>query len=616
MGLFDGYLDTLSDVESGGKNIGSNTSSAFGPYQFLNSTWDNLIKAHPELGLSSQDRYNPVAQKAAAQAFTEDNAKSLQSAGLEPTNTNLYMTHFLGAGGGSQFLKALKENPNAPASQFVSPDAVAANRSVFVNPDGTPKTLGQVYSNFDRKFSGGSMPINSIMPSAPASNDEALTPPQDRLLELARAFSNQATTMPVHGYGDMIRGLAGVLLGNKYGSEYADQQKAYNEALGKRISGAAGSPLEAQKIAAMSGNPQMQAVALQQAMTPREADKIVKVGTDLITGGDLMKIQKVNPATGAFQLYELDGKTPYNPNGDALAATPSIGGASTASAPSAASGASSPQVTAQQAMNAGIHGEDFLKTLPPPIQTRVKAIANGDEVIQRGDKLGMQLANLAYQYDPTFNRTDAEARFNFKKSFTDPNHTNMKQALALNNMLHHGEQYMERILPNMPDNPISWGDQAAAWWGGLNKDPAYREAYTLGDFLGPESVKVASGAEGGEAERQAAAKRFYPEAGKSNISASLRTTAGVGEDKLKSLIDQWHAVMGNRPIPPEIINPRAREIFEKMKTIGENKEAPAVDKSNPYAGKQPGFGLGAAPQPKKLEPGKVYNWNPATGGFE
>lgn len=141
------YLNQTRARESGGNDLAANpNSTAKGRYQFTDDTWKNVAKAHPELGLQPGGWRDPGQQEKAMQAFTADNAKQLTAAGIPINPANLYGAHFLGAGGARQFIPAAINSPDAPAVQFVSPGAARANRSVFYNKDGSPKTAGQVYS--------------------------------------------------------------------------------------------------------------------------------------------------------------------------------------------------------------------------------------------------------------------------------------------------------------------------------------------------------------------------------------------------------------------------------------------------------------------------------------
>jgi len=442
------------------------------------------------------------------------------------------------------------------------------------------------------------------LPGAMQAGEDYLVPPHERYRQLAEAFGQSGMNQPIRGWGDAVRGLASMYLGSKYGGMYEQEQRDYNKALGQAILGAK-SPETAMAIAAKSGNPAFLQAVLQSRMSPKEMMQETTIKDPYLGERTVRK----DPLTG--QLYEMDGTPIGTTSISASTAQPSPGGA-----PTKEGGGKQANMSPQEAVQKGLSGEDFLKTLPPPIQTRVKAIANGDEVVQRGDKQGMQLLNAVYQYDPTFNRTDAETRFNYKKSFQDSNHTIGKQVLALNNALNHSDQYMNDYLPKMPDHSTSFQNWVSGLWGNQFNDSDYEGAKRLASFLGPEMVRVATGAEGGEAERQASKEGFLPEAGGTKIKANLAASAGVLQDKLQAILDNWHAVMGDRPIPPQYLTPKAKDIVDRLRGLkeGSPEQTKSVDqlqeKPNPFAEnpatpvpeKKPaaaGFGLGGLPTPNQ-----------------
>ncbi|MGJ0393040.1 MAG: hypothetical protein ACR650_09820 [Methylocystis sp.] len=144
------YFAQLRSQESGGNDAAkAATSSAQGRYQFTTDTWRSLMRSHPELGLTADGRTDPDQQEKAVRAFTADNAAELRAAGFDANNPNLYMAHFLGAGGAKNFLRALAKNPDAAASPFF-PDAAAANPDVFKG-----RTLAEVYARQTRRFGAG-----------------------------------------------------------------------------------------------------------------------------------------------------------------------------------------------------------------------------------------------------------------------------------------------------------------------------------------------------------------------------------------------------------------------------------------------------------------------------
>ncbi|NVE93293.1 lytic transglycosylase domain-containing protein [Altererythrobacter lutimaris] len=152
------------------------TSTASGLFQFIENTWlDTLYKHGDKLGLGAAAsqlrmgpngvqvanpamraevlalRNDPQAASLMAGALAQDNRAMLsQALGREPQAPELYLAHFLGAGGASRFLSALESNPaQSAASLFAQP--ASANRAIFFASGGAPRSLEQVMALIDRK---------------------------------------------------------------------------------------------------------------------------------------------------------------------------------------------------------------------------------------------------------------------------------------------------------------------------------------------------------------------------------------------------------------------------------------------------------------------------------
>lgn len=161
------YYDRIKASESGGRNIGSKTSSAFGPYQFINGTWEDLIARHPELGLTSEDRMRPEAQELAIRAHTADNAATLQQRlGRAPTLAELNTAHKLGADGA---LQALGADPATPLGKVIGDKALQAN------PAWRNLNVGQFLSLMGQQVGGGTGPALDALGGAPAGGDPTPT---------------------------------------------------------------------------------------------------------------------------------------------------------------------------------------------------------------------------------------------------------------------------------------------------------------------------------------------------------------------------------------------------------------------------------------------------------
>lgn len=125
------YNDKVMGVESGGNNFAKNPrSTAYGPHQFLSSTWLNMIRKYrPDLaqGKSIPEilalRSNRDISSEMNEAYGRENAGVLQKAGFEPTEGRKYLAHFAGAGGATKLLS----NPQGSAAETLGPEVVKAN---------------------------------------------------------------------------------------------------------------------------------------------------------------------------------------------------------------------------------------------------------------------------------------------------------------------------------------------------------------------------------------------------------------------------------------------------------------------------------------------------------
>ncbi|MDR3450026.1 MAG: transglycosylase SLT domain-containing protein [Alphaproteobacteria bacterium] len=235
----------------------SSTSSATGLFQFTGQTWLEMIKnfgAQYGLGDAASQitaksnghltvadsatkkqilalRNDPTLSAEMAAELDKQNAASLKSTvGGKIGATELYLAHFLGAGGASDFISSMRDNPNAAAADVV-PSAAEANQSVFYTKSGEPRTLAQIYHHFAQKFSTGITqmasatpnPQNSATPAVTATSTASemtvaslATPPQS-LRESMQGLANvqsvlpTTTTLPASATGLMTRSTSSTL---------------------------------------------------------------------------------------------------------------------------------------------------------------------------------------------------------------------------------------------------------------------------------------------------------------------------------------------------------------------------------------------------------------------
>jgi hypothetical protein len=145
------YLQTIALIESGGdKNAKAKTSSASGMFQFTEGTWKDMVKAMGK-DYKSEDRFDPAKATEVAAFFSQKQKAQVEKAtGREAGQTDLYMAHFLGAGGASKFLKAKDKDPTQSAAAL-DPAAAKANKNIYYDKDNKERSVQEVYDLMDKK---------------------------------------------------------------------------------------------------------------------------------------------------------------------------------------------------------------------------------------------------------------------------------------------------------------------------------------------------------------------------------------------------------------------------------------------------------------------------------
>jgi Transglycosylase SLT domain len=159
------YLLAQARIESGlNPGARSNASSAAGLYQFVDRTWRTTLGRHGAahgLDVSTDParraemmalRFDPETAATMAGELANDNRDALRGAiGREPGSTDLYLAHFLGAAGAASVLKAVSANPGQSAATLL-PEAARANRAIFYDRAGSPRSVGDLYQLIDTKM--------------------------------------------------------------------------------------------------------------------------------------------------------------------------------------------------------------------------------------------------------------------------------------------------------------------------------------------------------------------------------------------------------------------------------------------------------------------------------
>lgn len=181
---FDYLVQTAMRESSFNPNAKAQTSSAVGLFQFIESTWLEVMKLEGNrLGYSNyvqaieRDsdgdyvirnnalrnevlalREDPQISADLAAAYTRRNGEYLtNSFGRNPSPGELYIAHFLGAGGAERMFRAGLSNPDQIAAS-IFPKQAEANRSIFYDSSG-PRTIREVYQALVAKHGQPVQPV-------------------------------------------------------------------------------------------------------------------------------------------------------------------------------------------------------------------------------------------------------------------------------------------------------------------------------------------------------------------------------------------------------------------------------------------------------------------------
>lgn len=223
---FDYLVETARRESGFDSAAAAPTSSAVGLFQFVEETWMATLKsAGPKHGLGEAAaairqtpsgrhdiadpdtkaailalRTVPEAAALMAGELTRANAQSLQDRiGREPTAGELYIAHFLGAGGAARLIRIAGETPDvAAAAQF--PAAARANPSIFYARGGQARSAAAVHQVLTGRYDGGAVHAVASGP-LDITPDRARSGLPTRIAETrAPAAADPAGAVPVAAY--------------------------------------------------------------------------------------------------------------------------------------------------------------------------------------------------------------------------------------------------------------------------------------------------------------------------------------------------------------------------------------------------------------------------------
>lgn len=149
IGIDPGVAAAMAAIESAFRpSVKAGTSSAGGLYQFIDSTWNMMMKKYAgKFGIpKGTSKYNGAANALLGMQFTKDNYDELKKISGTVSVGDLYLAHFMGVGGAKKMISA---NQNAIAAQLF-PKEARANKSIFFQ-GGRALTIAEVRQELERR---------------------------------------------------------------------------------------------------------------------------------------------------------------------------------------------------------------------------------------------------------------------------------------------------------------------------------------------------------------------------------------------------------------------------------------------------------------------------------
>lgn len=190
-------LTKMAGVESGfNSQAGASTSSAKGTFQFTQGTWRAMLKKHgAKYGLSENTSvFDSKANALMGAEYTKENKQALEAAGVKADDTSLYMSHFLGTGGGVKFMKGLQGGKGDKAAAEDFQDASVANRSIFYDKSGRARSYKEIHSLLSNRMDQyGQDRMDAL---ATGKSETAIASGEKRLQELRAERETNWDKMP------------------------------------------------------------------------------------------------------------------------------------------------------------------------------------------------------------------------------------------------------------------------------------------------------------------------------------------------------------------------------------------------------------------------------------
>jgi hypothetical protein len=225
--------------------------------------------------------------------------------------------------------------------------------------------------------------------------------------------------------------------------------------------------------------------------------------------------------------------------------------------------------TANGADAMDLHGEDYIKTLSPQMQSQVQAIIEGRAPYPTGMLLksayGQQLATAVTQADPSFETGNATARVKVRNEFLAGGPNSPASVITAGNTAIQHLGHLSDVVDKLNNSNYPLLNRATNAVSGMTGGgiPLTTFNNIVGRFA-EEATKFYRGTGGTESDVQRDLANLNPNMSPAQLHAAIQTQAALMQSKINALQDRWHQGMGPLVSDFPIVQSESREALDRI----------------------------------------------------
>jgi hypothetical protein len=230
-----------------------------------------------------------------------------------------------------------------------------------------------------------------------------------------------------------------------------------------------------------------------------------------------------------------------------------------------------------------LHGDDFLKTLPPTIADQVRAFATGRQAMPSGYALKtpyfQKMMQYVTQYDPEFDAVNYGSRYKTRSDFTSGK--SAQSINALNTVIGH-LQSLKDAGDALDNGNWQFVNSLRNTYESATGDPRVLKFNTTKKAVVDELTRVWRGSGGSEGDIKTWSDQINAANSPDQLHAVVGQIGDLLESKLNALGETYQQGMGTTAEPIQLITPQSQATLQALR--GEPAQSAPPPPATPKAG--------------------------------